>query len=296
MLRGPIRDRLLAQIAGPELDAASESKIRTARSFGFEWQRFRTLRPEWLRNFLAYMAPHGPEHFRGKLVLDAGSGMGRHAYYAAKFGAHVMAIDIGAAIDVAYENTREAGDVLAVQADLEDAPLRRGAFDLVYSIGVLHHLPDPGRGLRSLVRLARPGGEVRIYVYSDLRENWVKRALLPLADLARVVTVRLPHRLLYFVSFPIALVLTVVFVLPARILLRFRLTRRLAAAMPLAGYAEYPFGVCFNDQFDRLGTPIERRYGRDQVRAWLEEAGLVDVDVLHQYGWIGHGRVPIDQA
>ena len=297
MLRGPLRDRLVGSgNAGAELDPASESKLRTAESFGFEWQQFRTVRPEWLRNFLAYMAPHGPEHFQGKLVLDAGSGMGRHAYHAAKFGARVVALDIGSAIDVAYRNARAAGEVLAVQADLDDPPLSRGVFDLVYSIGVLHHLPDPARGLRSLVRLARPGGEVRIYVYSDLRENWLKRALLPLTDLARVVTVRLPHRLLYLVSFPIALVLTAIFVLPARVLRRHSLTRRLAAAMPLAAYAEYPFGVCFNDQFDRLGTPIERRYGREQVRVWLEEAGLVDVEVLHHYGWIGHGRVPVDQA
>src|SRR5262249_39669002 len=48
------------------------TRVDTARSFGFEWNRFPEMRAEWESNFWEYMLPHTPESFRGKRVLDAG--------------------------------------------------------------------------------------------------------------------------------------------------------------------------------------------------------------------------------
>ena len=58
---------------------------------------------------------------------------------------------------------------------------------------------------------------------------------------------------------------------------------------PLATYAKYPFAVLYNDQFDRFSAPVEKRYGRDEVRALLERAGLSNVSVQPCFGWIGEG-------
>ncbi len=56
---------------------------------------------------------------------------------------------------------------------------RPESFDLVYSLGVLHHLEDPLAGVRALAKLVRPGGELRLYVYRTLEdEPWWKRAAL----------------------------------------------------------------------------------------------------------------------
>lgn len=270
----------------------SEMKRRTAESFGFEWRTFHALRPEWERNFLDYMRPHRPSDLAGKVVLDAGSGSGRHSYYAAKYGAQVVALDIGDAIDVTRENTRDVGSVLAVQGDIEAPPLREASFDLVYSLGVIHHLTDPGAAMRALVNLVRPGGEVRVYVYSDLRENRLKRFLLPAVTALRQLTVRLPHRALYGLSFPITAVAWLLFVVPARMLRRSRRTRAFAEALPLAAYVDYPFGVAVNDQFDRFSAPLERRYAREEVMEMLRRAGLEDVRSYSHYGWVAYGRRP----
>ena len=54
----------------------------------------------------------------------------------------------------------------------------------------------------------------------------------------------------------------------------------------------YPFEVLVNDQFDRFSAPIERRYTRARVETMLEAAGLDDVTVLPNHGWLGEGRVP----
>jgi len=55
---------------------------------------------------------------------------------------------------------------LFVEMDLRVPGLRRGAFDVVYSSGVLHHTPDPRAAFASLSRLARRGGIVVIGVYN----------------------------------------------------------------------------------------------------------------------------------
>ena len=77
--------------------------------------------------------------------------MGRHAVIASQFGAKaVIGLDLGDAVDAAFQNTRHLPGVSIVQGDIYFPPLKDGAFDAAYSLGVLHHLPDPGRGFRAL--------------------------------------------------------------------------------------------------------------------------------------------------
>ena len=128
MLLAPMR----AAMAGRQSDGAvDERRVATAQSFGYEWTHFAAMRPEWERNFLAYMLPHTPDFFRGKQVLDAGCGTGRHSFYAAKFGAQVWAVDLGPAVEVAHRNTAERATVQCVQADLQQLPFAPDSFDFV---------------------------------------------------------------------------------------------------------------------------------------------------------------------
>ena len=47
-----------------------------------------------------------------------------------------------------------------------DTGLPEGSFDLVYCTGVLHHTPDPYRGLAELCRVVRPRGKVLVSFYN----------------------------------------------------------------------------------------------------------------------------------
>jgi SAM-dependent methyltransferase len=266
-------------------------RVETARSFGFEWSRFPEMRAEWESNFRDYMAPHTPESFRGKRVLDAGCGGGRHAYYAARNGADVWAVDIGPAVEVAKANNRSLDNVRVAQADVHHLPFEPASFDLVYSIGVLHHLPDPESAFRNLLRYVKPGGWIHIYLYWKPENQPVKRALLSLVTLARRGATRLPHRLLYSLSFPAAAIAFAGFVWPYKLLLAAGLNE-VAERIPMKQYAKYPFRVCVNDQFDRMSAPIEFRYTRDDVEGWLRRAGLEETVVRPNYGWCATGRKP----
>jgi hypothetical protein len=81
-------------------------------------------------------------------------------------------------------------------------------------------------------------------------------------------------------------------VLPYRALRKLPTLARIADWLPLKTYADYPFMVLVNDQFDRFSAPIEHRYTREEVEALMRTAGLVDVIVLAHHGWIADGRRP----
>jgi SAM-dependent methyltransferase/uncharacterized protein YbaR (Trm112 family) len=264
-------------------------QLKTAESFAFEWTHFSEMYPEWESNFRDYMFPRTAESFRGKRVLDAGCGIGRHAYYAAYYGAEVWAVDISDAVEVAARNTRGTG-ARVIQADLNHLPFQEESFDLVYSMGVLHHLPDPERAFRYLLRFVKPGGEFRIFLYWAPERQPLKRFLLKAVSALRMLTVHMPHRLLYPLSYVAASLVWTWFVWPYRVLRQIPTLSEIADRLPLRQYSRYPFRTCVNDQFDRLSAPLERRYSRGQVEQLLKSSGLEELNVFPNFGWVAFGK------
>jgi SAM-dependent methyltransferase len=189
-------------------------------------------------------------------------------------------------VDVARSNCREVeGERLFVQADLMNLPFRGSHFDLAYSLGVLHHLPDPEAGFGRLVSNVRPGGRVLIYLYHALEGEPVKQAILRAVNLTRKITTRLPHRVLLPLTTALGYGLYAGVVLPYKALSRVPATRAFAESLPLKSYAPYPVRVIVNDQFDRFSAPIENRYRKSEVEGWLSRAGLAAPHVLGGAGW-----------
>jgi SAM-dependent methyltransferase/uncharacterized protein YbaR (Trm112 family) len=287
MLLFPMRDALAGKM---EAGGADVVQIKTARSFGFEWNRFPEMYREWQQSFLNYMQPHAAEFFKGKKVLDAGCGTGRFSYYAARYGAEVWAIDLGSAVDVARRNTHELGNVRVIQADLHRPPFAAESFDFIYSIGVLHHLPDPEPAFRHLLDFLKPGGNVQIYLYWKPEGQPIKRFLLGVITAFRQLTTRLPHPVVHTIAFPTAMLAFLFFVWPYQLLKRVPGFGNVAEKIPMKQYASFPFRVCVNDQFDRLSAPIENRYTRSEVEGWLKRANLENVGVYPNSGWVASGR------
>lgn len=106
-------------------------------------------------------------------VLVAGCGTGSHAIIAAHrfHGVQVLAIDLSlSSLSYGKRKTVEFGitNIAYAQADiLQLAGLAR-RFDIIESIGVLHHLGDPYAGWRILLSLLRPGGFMNLGFYSEL--------------------------------------------------------------------------------------------------------------------------------
>ncbi len=290
--------RILAGVrrqAGPAAMADASTpfervQTRTRRSFGFQWTTFSSMYAAFEQNFLNYVSPLAPEDFRGRVVLDAGCGFGRHLYYAATYGAEVVGVDFSAAIESTQRNTCHLPGVHLVQCDLYQLPFRPGVFDLVYSIGVLHHLPDPEAGFRGLLKLVKPDGAMAIWVYSTSR-----RGINACLEACRALTTRLPLPLLHALSWAAGLVDWVGFILPYRLLHRWAAIRpwlERTAWSRIKLYACYPLEVCVADWFDRLAAPIRFYYGPDDLRGWSQRAMLTHVEISPTglYGWRMFGQ------
>lgn len=240
-----------------------------AGSFGFEWMRHRQTQlddrtsRESEETFRAKTGL-GPDDVRGRLILDVGCGMGRFADVVSRWGGEVVAVDLSLAVEAAAANLAGRENVRCLQADCLRLPLAPGRFDLIYSIGVLHHTPDCAAAFRALVPLLRPGGVIVIWVYPHM-ERWAETAAA-----YRRLTTRLPHRLLHALC-AAAIPLYYLHRLP----LLGRLTRRW---LPTSMHPRAAWRVL--DTFDWYSPKYQSMHAPDEVRGWFEGAGLTDVRVL----------------
>lgn len=106
-------------------------------------------------------------------VLIAGCGSGQHPIHTAQIFSrtHVLAIDLSlASLCYAKRKTQEMGleNIDYAQADIMKLDRLGRQFDLIESLGVLHHMADPFSGLKMLSSLLRPGGFMRLGLYSEL--------------------------------------------------------------------------------------------------------------------------------
>ena len=277
----------------PELRRGSSggpaATLSTLRAFGDEWRRFPELHAAHHGIFRWYFDGAGGVRWSGLRALDAGCGMGRWLHFARQEGANVVGMDVSPAIDVVA--ARDGGDL--VQADLRHPPFLPESFDLVFSLGVLHHLEDPLVGVRALARLVRPGGELRFYVYRSLEgEPWPRRALLAIVTGLRRLTTRLPYALVHLTARVVAGMATVLFLWPRRLFRHTRAGDRLTRGLPLVQYTDVPFRMLVAEQFDRLVAPIEGRFRREEVEGWVRAAGLELSELLPGLGWRVVARRP----
>jgi SAM-dependent methyltransferase len=168
-------------------------------TFSFEWNKFHDVQIDILNatdeteRTLQGKTGWSPGDLKGKHVLDVGVGAGRFAEVVSRWGGEVVGIDLSFAVDAAYENVGKRENVHILQADLFHLPFREGTFDLMYSIGVLHHTPDTKKAFDAVVPYLKPGGEFAVFIYAYGHYSFF-------SDIWRKLTTRVPHRAIYYLS------------------------------------------------------------------------------------------------
>jgi SAM-dependent methyltransferase len=165
---------------------------RYARNFGFQWNihrktQFDTAVEKRSESFLRGLGLR-PELVAGRTVVDAGCGAGRYADVLQRWGAHVIAMDLSLAVEACHDSLGERG-VTVVQADLAKPPIAPESVDVVVSLGVLHHTPDPQESFRQLAHLVKPGGLMAVWLYESYGDEGTR---MRLSLLYRRLTCHLP--------------------------------------------------------------------------------------------------------
>jgi SAM-dependent methyltransferase/uncharacterized protein YbaR (Trm112 family) len=213
----------------------------------------------------------------GLVVLDAGCGPARISRQIAQRGAGtVVALDVSDAVDAVLTEMRDLRNLHAIQADLLAAPLR-AAFDLVWSVGVIHHTNDAAEAFRALTRYVRPGGLLFVWVYPRnlLPFHWSNATQWVQAALSRLGLRRLPDstifRLANILSYP-----------TVGLHRSYRAARRLPGLHPHTPFARESVRPLTRRTFhliwnDALVPPHTSWHSEREVIGWFRAAGFTDI-------------------
>ena len=198
--------------AGPDALRSSQRSFRVVRgvprlceeenythNFGIQWNAFPEtqidaglgdIKPSERRLFAE--TAWDPKALDGLDILEVGSGAGRFSrVLLERTQANLYSVDYSTSVDA---NMATNGEIAPsrfhlFQASIYELPFQKASFDKVLCLGVLQHTPDFAASVRSLVAMAKPGGEIVVDFYC-IRGFWTK---LHAKYLLRPITKRMSH-------------------------------------------------------------------------------------------------------
>lgn len=275
------------QFRNPELhDVAHFQSLHqeTKRSFGYQWLGFGfTGGREDNEDHFYKRTNTKPGQLEGQLFFEAGCGMGRYIeVIGSNEGAEVVGLDLSLAANRAHAQNRANPLVHVVQGNIMEMPFRPACFDHTYSIGVLHHTPSTYEAFKSMVRLAKPGARVSLWVYHVWKSPemtgfrgahaWLKGKI---ADGLRVVTVRMPMNLLRYLCYiavPLGWLQYHIYKQPEWV----RAICSPVTLLPVSSYSQWRIRLL--DTFDWYSPRYQWKHTVPEVAGWFRELGLTDID------------------
>lgn len=260
-------------------------------SFGEEWTRFdqtRLSNDERAAAFEAYFEVFPwmdlPDDAEG---FDLGCGSGRWAIHVAPRVRILHCIEPSHAIDVARKNLAHHENVLFHRRTAMDLGFEPNSMDFGYSLGVLHHVADTEGALRTAVEALKLGAPFLVYLYYafDNRPQWF-RMLWQASDVARKAIARQSFPIRHALCDVIAATVYYPLAKGAAALERFG---RDVTHWPLSAYRHRSFYAMRTDALDRFGTPLEKRYTKQEMEQLLRNAGLTNIRFCSSVFWCAVG-------
>ena len=275
-----------------DLTKIEEDKAATAENFGWQWTNFTQEDPKYNDQFLGWLQPVKKEFFEGKVILEGGCGKGRHTKLAAEWGAkEVVGIDLGDGVETAFAITKDLPNAHIIQCDIFKLPLKK-AFDYAFSVGVLHHTPDPKKAFVSLASKVKKDGYISAWVYGAENNEWITNYVDPvrtgftsqisqpvlyqlskLPTLSVFLTTKLVYRPINAISKPIA--------------------NRLFYNEYLNHLGSFGWREQHNIVFDHLVAPTAFYIAKDDFLSWWNDINAKGVSIIwhNENSWCGFGKI-----
>ncbi len=112
--------------------------------------------------------------WRGKRVLEIGTGVGTDARRIVSRGGIYTGVNVdqGSTLATAVALSSFGLPGATQQADATRLPFKAGSFDIVYTFGVLHHIPEVERAVAHVRRVLKPGGQLIAMLYNRTSINY----------------------------------------------------------------------------------------------------------------------------
>ena len=263
----------------PDLDKRDEKG--SPDRFGHSWNIFAEILPVHEEQFARWTTGIEREFWRGKRFLDVGCGIGRNSYWPHRYGAESsLSIDIDqrtlraartnlAEFDEAQVESRSAYDI-----DESDA------FDVAFSIGVIHHLDSPDLALIQMKKALKPGGLLQVWLYGHENNEWLIRVFNPMR---RALFSWLPLAVVYALSLPVTL------------LLRLFLKSGFGKTEYMNLIRTFSFRHLRAIVYDHMIPRIANYYSKSEAIALLHRAGLDNIEAhwVNEMSWTVMGTKPV---
>lgn len=231
-------------------------------SFSMQWRDFNDILPEHEKEFHLYFDQIDLDNLKNKRCADIGCGIGRWSKFLAPYTDQLILLDFSESIFVARNNLRDFTHTIYFMGDLTAMPFRNDFADLVFSLGVLHHLHQDCLELTRQLNKFAP--EILVYLYYDLdnRPNYY-RVPLYVMKITRLVLCRVQNRKIRnFISYLLVFFAYLPFITVGKIAALFNQGHRI----PLYEfYQDRSFHRIRQDAYDRFFTPLEQRVSRKQI-------------------------------
>ncbi|MFT6398681.1 MAG: SAM-dependent methyltransferase [Bradymonadia bacterium] len=256
----------------------SDQHSGSTERFGYSWSNYNTILPDHEEQFRKWTSLLEQSWWKGKTFVDVGCGIGRNSYWPSTYGASGVAVDLDPdTLDVARRNLADV-DVDVQQGSAYELEGLEG-FDVVFSLGVIHHLERPLDALRAMFRATKPGGKVLIWVYGYEGNEWIVNGFDPVR---KVVFSKLPIGMTHILSVPPTLALWAA--------LRAGFTRN----DYMRSLRKYSFDQLRVIVFDQMLPRVANYWRHDEVIQLLEAAGLenVEIEQVNEMSWCAMGTRP----
>lgn len=253
---------------------------KTVESFGDEWSRFsqeqltiEELKYLFNKYFDIFPWNSLPDNAEG---FDMGCGSGRWAFLVAPKVARLNCVDpSNKALEVARRRLENFTNIKFFNASVSEIPLPPNSQDFGYSLGVLHHVPNTSIAIKDCVEMLKSGAPFLIYLYYkfDNRSRWYK-FIWYLSNLLRQLISRMPP----FLKSIITNIIAIIIYFPlARIALLGEKVGLNVNHWLLSSYRKTSFYTMKTDSRDRFGTPLEKRFTREEIFLMMKNAGLENI-------------------
>jgi SAM-dependent methyltransferase len=259
---------------------SSQEQLGSPERFGHSWNIFNEILPIHEEQFVRWTSGMQKDDWNGKRFLDVGCGIGRNSWWPLTYGAtSSLSIDIDERTLAAARKNLADYDSAVVENRSAYEINETDAFDVAFSIGVIHHLDDQPAAVRQMHNAVRPGGTVLVWLYGYENNEWLMRFFDPVR---RFLFSKMPLWLVYGLS------------LPATALLWVFLKLGLGRTEYMKLIRTFSFRHLRAIVYDHMIPKIARYYTKQEAIELLQQAGLENVQAywVNEMSWTVTGTKP----